>query len=1040
MAVVAAAAVVPALGLGTGIVGAAVGVGIYAAAGYIDSRYVIPALTGKGRQQGLPNRLLGLPVDSNEAGAPRVWALGRRVRVPTHILWQSEKRRETTSSRRKAGTTVTQRQVLITAMVGLNDRQTFRMDQLVGNGTLLLFQTRNLINVTSSTMSATEAGGVLTIAAESDADQDFTDRFAVGDFIYLRGWVGTFSERINSGALQITAVTAHSAAASSTITAIPASGQTIDDVDCTAGTSASPAVVERVDDRLIGEDWVAVSQPAWPSTPVFSAPARISVDTDPTRVLSAGDLVRLHLFTDGGFLPPGYDYAERIIDAKVERMGTTSSVGLPFYVDIEVPSAITGPFYGNFPVGGALAFDFFEFSSQQVTTPGFFPTDYVSEDNYYDGAEDQGEHPLITAALGTGNVSAYRGVALIGLEDFNVSKFGDQMPFQLEGLLSIDLDMTWQEALILCCERGGVAREFVDTEGVTPAPFEGYFMRGPVTGVSNMFPLLLAGQITTQERDGVICFQDTDAADVVQIENGALFSDFGAFVGKPDSDVDKVRFAHAAREDLPTSIGIRHQDPDNQYADGYQHFGLRGPSAADHENRQELDLSNLVLTRKQARNLATTYMRRSWINSTSVEFTLPAAYCDLLEGDLMTFTDDDDRDFTLRVIQRDIGTNFLVKVVGVLEELDIAVTGSPVQSAAGQAPPGIPQPAQIVAAVLDIAPLNDAEGTEPTLYLAACGTQGSSWAGVSVFRSVDSEATWTLAGTIGQECVMGTTLSELPAFQPAETYGSTTITWQDAVANTGVIGVEFDNLDSPFPYVTYTENDVVLDRYNWFAITDPDGVVTEIVGARDIVQVSGNTYALYQIARGLRGTWRAASSARPIGSRIVGITDLAFGLAGLKVPFPGYTTPRTVSFRFVPPGKDLADVQSVSVVADWRSASPFDLRLLGKTIDGAYDATLSTAHWTRKNLPLGSTGPYPIDESFEEYVFTIYSPTGTQIRRTKTITSRGTGSPTIRDRFVVYTASEQTTDGYTPGPSATFVVDVQQVGDYGRSRSVKQTV
>ena len=68
---------------------------------------------------------------------------------------------------------------------------------------------------------------------------------------------------------------------------------------------------------------------------------------------------------------------------------------------------------------------------------------------------------------------------------------------------------------------------------------------------------------------------------------------------------------------LPSSVGLRHQDPDNFYSEGYQHFGIRGPSGAGHETRDEGDLSNIVLTRQAARNLAGTVLRRTWINSST---------------------------------------------------------------------------------------------------------------------------------------------------------------------------------------------------------------------------------------------------------------------------------------------------------------------------------------------------------------------------------------------------------------------------------------
>jgi len=1027
VATVLAAALVPvatnAIGGGV-IVGAVVGAGIYAAAGYIDSRYIIPGLSGKGRAVGAGQRLLGLPVGPNEAGAPRIYAIGRRVRVPAHILWTSEKIRTDRpggGTTLKAGTGVPQRHVYVDALIAVNDRKSIAVRQLVGNGKLMVYESRNLVVVTTSEMTYAQSGGNIVVSLSDIGQPDFVDRFAVDDFVRLTGFSSSAGPSVNGLAWNVVSISAHTYSTPGSLTLKPADGQSVTGAIGVGGNAASPASITRIDDMLIVDPDDLVL-----STGTSATELRVSPFARPVAdVLAVGDIVIYSDGTSDGIAPspsPTTGWSR----------GPSTVIGFNGEATVRLgyASSFPSPLDGKWPR--------ITYVTQQYAATGILPSDYVPSEHFYTGSDDQDSSPIIESEIGSGNVSAYRGIAFQELYDMDITQFGDSLPFQLEALIDVDSGMTWQEALTVCCERGGVSREFVDTLGVTPAPFEGYFMRGPVTGVSNMFPLLLAGQITTQERDGVICFQDTDRADVVQIENGSQFSDFGAFVGSPDTAIDKVRFSHAAREDLPTSIGVRHQDPDNQYTDGYQHFGLRGPASADHENRQELDLSNLVLTRKQARNLAATYMRRAWINSTTVEFMLPASYCDLLEGDLVTFTDDDGRDFLVRVVQRDIGTNFVVKVVGVIEQLDIAVVGSPVQSAAGYAPPPMPRPAVISSSVLDIGPLNDSDASSPSLYVAACAAQGSAWAGVSVFKSVDDEATWTFAGTISSENFIGVLTSDLPAWHPAEEDGSSTITWQE-VADGGAFTADIENSTTLIPYVPYTDPDIIQYRYNWFAIVEPDGT-TEVIGAQDVSQIDDSSFALTRLIRGLRGTWQQASRSHPAGSAIIGISEHSYS-AGLKIDFPGYTAPRTINLRFVPPGKDLADVPSTSIVATWRNASPFDVRFLEKSIDGGTnDATFTTDHWTRTNVPLGSVGPYPLDETYEEYKFSVWDPSGNAIRRTWTITARGTGSSALRDKSVTYTAAQQTTDGYIPGPSTTFWVSIQQVGDYGTSRHNKRQV
>lgn len=1029
MVVLGAAIAVPALTAGTNaVVGAVIAAGVYAAAGYLDAKYVMPGLLGKGKAQAQPPRLLGVPVGSNEPGAPRAWAIGRRIRVPTHIIWQAEKVRESSASSSKGGS-LQQRRVLVTAAVAFNDRVTKRLVRLVGNDVLIIGGDRNLVQVDSDAMSASESGGVVTFTMASLEDPDFADRFGVGDNIQCSGFVVTAGGSVNVGQLEILTVTAHGSSTPSTMTARACTGQSMSGLVATGGTPSSPASIERVDDMLI--DGSIEGTPAVLGTGVVTGYS-FELSKDPSNVFAPGDIVRLAGFEDSA--------TSTDLDFSTARFSVTSSSdagGGVFFMSV---SLISGPAFNATIVSRSVTTDQgrISFDNPPPVSPGLFPSGYDPEEFYHDGSEDQLPDALMEANIGVGDVSAYRGMAYQILDEFAATQFGDSLPFQLEAVIDVDEGMTWQEALILCTERGGVAREFVDTFGVTPRPFEGFFMRGAVTGVTNLFPLLIAGQITTQERDGVICFQDTDAADVVQIQNGAQFSDLGAYVGDREQGDTKLRFTHGAREDLPTSIGIRHQDPDNAYADGYQHFGLRNPTGVDHENRQEIDLSNLVLTRKQARNLATTVMRRAWVNGTIVEKTLPAAYLDLLEGDLITVTDDEGNDHTARIIQRDMGTNFLVKVTAAIEELDLAVTGSPVQSAAGVAPSLLITPPLLTPTILDIPPLTDADGLSPGLLLTVAANAGSSFAGATVFMSSDNELSWSQVGIIATQGSTGTLTVALAAGTPAETYGSSTLTYDVG----GTLYVEFDNAASlAAQYLIAQSNAYVEAGGNLFAIIDPDGTV-EILAARDVVPLSATSFLLATMLRGLRGTWAAAATVHPVGARIVMLDWFRYAQSGMFLPLTGTTSSTTpLHFRFVPPGRDLADVQSVSIVPTWRNASPFDPRVLTKTIGGSpFDARFTTENWTRTNQPYGTLAPYPMDETVEAYRFTFWDPTGSTIKRTKTISAAGTGAAMLRDTWVDYTAAEQTADGYTPSGSTSFWVSVQQLGTYGDSRLVKRLV
>jgi hypothetical protein len=89
---------------------------------------------------------------------------------------------------------------------------------------------------------------------------------------------------------------------------------------------------------------------------------------------------------------------------------------------------------------------------------------------------------------------------------------------------------------------------------------------------------------------------------------------------------------------------------------------------------------------------------------------------------------------------------------------------------------------------------------------------------------------------------------------------------------------------------------------------------------------------------------------------------------------------------------------------------------------------------------LSASGPYPLDEPFEEYALDVYDPTGVTLKRTLEITSIGTGSSTLRDPWVTYEVADQIADGYTPGPTETYWIAVRQNGTYGYSATLRREI
>lgn len=1001
-------------------IGFAIGIG----AALIDSFVIMPRLRGKGRQVAEAPRLLDAPTGSNTPGAPRIWAIGGRIRVPTHILWQTQKVRESTTNNTKAGTTISQRKVYFDAAVALNDRPCLRMQQLIGNGKLMIYSTRNIFGITSNRMILTiTAGPRIRLTAQTTLDPDFSNLFVVNDAVELRDWVQTAGTDINTGYFKVLAVVGHTTAASY-IELGPYSGQTLAGIAATAGNAFAPATIRRIDNRLFSESglewnvsggafsivrWKATSSTNWRIPALFSMQDQLVIEN--LAQYAGIPLIRSNS-NESGFT------------GTFKRNQTTGPSSPSNQSTVTFGASATNP--------PRVAF-----LQDNGFTTGIFPPTFQPTDYFYSGVDTQSSSALIVAAEGSGNVPAYRGVAYQGLDDFFATQFGDSLPYSMEAIIDVDQSMDWGRAIqTIMVERCDLAASTVDVSGITQRPFLGAYLRGPVPAITAIQPILIAGQLMVQDRDGVLAFTEFANADEAQIENGATFSDFGTRLDGEAAADDKWTVEDMATEDLPTKIGIRHQDPDNQYADGYQFFGLRNPEGVDHTNEQEIDLAQMVLTRQEAANLAAVLLRRAWVNRRRYRFTLPASYIHLLESDLLTWTDDDGVQHVGRIIQRDIGSDFRVGIVAIAEDLELAnYVGSPTQSAAGTPPISIPGPASLDVVIVDAPATREGQNRKPGLHIAV-GYNGGPWAGAAIYESVDG-TTYDLVDIVGKRAVTGELISSLAeSTYPAEIYGSTLI-------QTTVQSVDVQFTAYAANSITSRTTKEVQSGLNWVALVKPDGT-TELAAFTSAVALGGGAFTLSGWLRGLRGTGGVRFAGNRVEACAAGTKIVLLNGDTYYREFSGELTPTALSYKVVPGGLSLDDVEPILHINARRNALPLPVRSVTKTIDPTTFTARFTidANWSRAVLPLGTQPPHPMDEPVESYRFTIYAAGSTnfsQVRRVETITASATGSNTIRDRWIEYTAAEQSADGYTPGPSTSFIMQVEQIGEFGASPIYRKT-
>lgn len=947
------------------------------------------------------------------------------MRVPAHIMYQSSKAREEgVGGGTKGGTGVTLRRVYVNALLHLNDRPTTELLQLIGNGQLILFNERNLLGVTSENLSASVNASSVTVSLADSFDPDFRDTFKVGDLVVCRDFVRVSGPTTFNGTyFEVTDVTGATPTQGSSLSMVPVDGQSIVGLSYTGGTPFSPASIRRVDDAEGGTNCYIVPN-------LYFGTIRHAVSNvggrDIRTVFQVGDQVRIR------------NTGATVGDVRgtvVAQYTHTEAIEIDTFVQMGGGNVWSGATVGLNSPGTPPNCVIVDFDTQQNFTTGVFPQGFDPEAEFNDGRQTQGQPAILLADFGSGETSNYRGMATQGLQDCYVSAFGDQLPTNLEAIIGIDEAMTWPQALEAVLQRGELLNTQIDASKVSQRPFRGAFVRGVTATMSQVQPLLVAGQVLGQDRNGVVHLFDADQADSVQLENGTALSDFGTSIDGQRAGVDKVQMEDKPEADMPTSIGVRFQDPDAAFSIGYEHFGLRNPEGIDHTNEQTMDLSSMVLTRREARNLTTTLMRRAWVNRRTYRMTLPAAYLHLLENDLITWTDDEGIDHTARIIQRDIGANFLVNITAVAELTALAVAGSPVQTSSTVVPQQTSVTATLLTVAIDGPAIDNAHITTPGVMLAVADLSGTLQS-ATVWESKDS-GTYAPQGVVGSSAAVGLLGGTLSQQDPSEEYGITTVTLRSQTVDVIWLNEGTEAL------AACTQAQAEAGQ-NWCAlvsISDPSDV--EIAAWTTISANVDGSYTLGGWLRGLRGT---SGAARDTSYYIVMLNQSIGGLFFREFVGP---TPNSLDYKVVPAGGAL----------ETTTATPFSSPVFGnvlplpvRKITRTYSATTGTrfevedgsgipTHWERTVLPLGTQPPHTLDEPFEAYKFTIYRGDAPDtVFDTYTLDSRRTGSATLRDRYFDFGDTRATSAGYTPGPTETYTIGIQQIGQYGSSREIKDDI
>lgn len=598
--------------------------------------------------------------------------------------------------------------------------------------------------------------------------------------------------------------------------------------------------------------------------------------------------------------------------------------------------------------------------------PEFSPNK-ASSFTFYTGTSTQTADPLIESYEGSGNVPGYRGLAYVVIEGLQLADFGNTMP-QLNFLVEqVNGAKTIAEAITDLCGRTVRPSTDFDVTALT-GNLRGYNVRGAQPVGESLKPILLAYDILTQEKGGVLFFFPRTAAETVEVES----TEVGAH--EPGSEVPRpFDVVPLERTKLPVLVTVAYVDHNFDNQRGSQPYrGRRGLQSSD--NVLAVDLP-LVLTPSEAQDIARRLYWTAHANHQKVMPQLPPSLMTTQENDRIHVTTTE-AEWTVLLGKVDRGVNHLVVGEGVTEEDDVLTFTGSAAAEAHYTRPVVYTTPEMEMQPIDIGPLRTEDEEVPGWYDAASFLDSSQlFLGGGIYVS-DDDATYELDSNIESEATMGRT-TNLPS-----SVGISAAYWDRKT----VLNVKLYNGS----LASNAETDVMNGRNRalWGR---------EVIGFATASLQGDGSYNVSVLLRGLRDT-DDAMLGHVAGEPFVQLDG--GGIRFHSVPYSDID--RTRFFKPVALGGIVSQFTAIQQTLECNTLRHFrPTQFVGVRDSVTSDLALTWVRSTRAVWRALSTAVPPLLDTLEKYEIDVMDDTDTTVLRTITITAATT---------TTYTAAQQTTD------------------------------
>jgi hypothetical protein len=623
--------------------------------------------------------------------------------------------------------------------------------------------------------------------------------------------------------------------------------------------------------------------------------------------------------------------------------------------------------------------------------------------NTYTGSRTQMPDDIIEAALGIGEVPAYRGTCYFVIDELQLADYGNTLPtFKVEVEQGDANGKTSLKQIIIgLADKSGLSDTEYDVSKLTDIPMDG-----------------IAITQTSSARDVLQIVQNVCPFDVIESDFTMKFidrynkivarlrpEDFSGVEYGNDDGPPPITTVRTQDDELPREINFTYQDPTRQYSIGT----ARAKRATTDANLVESVELPMVLTPTDAKTAVDRLLAYRYSLRRQYTATVPIKYALLDPGDAVLIPNRKTGiEKRVRLVGMDIGANGLI-------EMSFVDHVPPIGNITGLAytqvfvNPTISPAGDTLAHILDLPALTETEDDTTAGFYVAFSRSEMGWPGGSLFTDEGSGGvTPTPGGDIadsGQTTWAGVASSQFEAG-----YALTTIPLIKASPylwdRTSRLVVA--SLAPGMTMEATTEADILRSSKNTVVI---NGEIMQFV---NVIDIGDGLFELSTLLRGRRGT-EPFIAAHPAQSEAVFISEMntvryVMGNDGIGI---------TRDYKAATQGQDIGSVEEFQFTGEGNWLKPYaPCHVRGVQSDVGGDITLSWLPRVRQGGTWKDGGDVVLDQAVEKYEVDVFD--GPTFKRTLT--------PVDGARDVVYTTAMQTEDfGGVPEPGD-ITVAVYQIG------------